>query len=172
MKMPVFVLLLMALLGGALAASLAFLAGYFIYAFWTGQLAHMPAEYIRTFVAIALETAITLTVLIAAPVFLGLHRLGWIRAWVSPVAGFVVGALPIGIRSWPWHPVAGHVTVSVMRGGKMVPILVNGVPTMAGWLDYAWTVLAYGALGAVGGLVFWLLWRKLQPMLERMPARR
>jgi hypothetical protein len=108
-----------------------------------------------------------------APLFLGLYRLSWLRWWTCALAGFVIGAVPEGIRIWPMRHVGGNVvTVSVMRGGKMVQTLVNGVPTLAGWLDYATSVLTYAAVGVAGGLVFWLLWRRAQPVLERLPSRR
>jgi hypothetical protein len=170
--MPTFVVLLMALFGAALAASVCFLGGFFIHALWMGQLKHLPAEYIRTVVAFALESALAHAVLLGGPLFLGLHRLRWVRWWACILCGFVIGAVPKGIQSWPWKQATSHVSVSVLRGGKMVQTLVDGVPTLAGWLDYASTVLIYAALGALGGLVFWLIWRRVQPVLERLPARR
>jgi hypothetical protein len=54
----------------------------------------------------------------------------------------------------------------------LVQTVVHGALTPAGWLDYAWNILTCAAPGAVGGLALWLTWRKIQPVLERLPARR
>jgi hypothetical protein len=168
--MPLIVLP-MALFGATFVACVVFLASFVISSLWNGQLSHFPAQYIKTVLFFALQTALLSAVVLGGHVFLGLQRLGWVRWWACILSGFVVGAVPVGIQSWPWKPTAAHFSVSVVRGGKMVQTSVNGVPTLAGWLDYAWIVLSYATLGALGGLVFWLLWRRVQPVLARLPAR-
>jgi hypothetical protein len=47
---------------------------------------------------------------------------------------------------------------------------VNGVPTLAGWLDYVWGIGTYAVLGALGGLTFWFIWRKVRQSLETPSA--
>jgi hypothetical protein len=170
LRTPLIVLPI-ALLGAAFVACGVFLASFVIGSLWSGQLRYLPAQYIKTVLLFALETALLSAVLFGGHVFLELQRLAWVRWWACILSGFVIGALPVSIQSWPWKRTAAHVTVSVMRGGKMVQTSVNGVPTLAGWLDYAWSVLTYAALGALGGLVFWLIWRRVQPVLGRLPAR-
>lgn len=45
----------------------------------------------------------------------------------------------------------------------MVQTVVDGVPTLAGWLSYANAVAGMGAFGTVGGLAFWVVWRVMRP---------
>jgi len=42
-------------------------------------------------------------------------------------------------------------------GGK--PTVINGVPTLAGWLEFAYAVGFYGLFGVAGGLTFWVAMR-------------
>jgi hypothetical protein len=171
--MPTFAVLLLVLCVAALAASACFVAGFFIQALVTGQLAHYPSQFLTSVVATTLENAFVAAVILGAPLFMILHRLGRVRWWTSILTGFVIGAVPAGILFWPMHHTFGNVvTITEFRGGQQVKILVNGVPTLAGWLEYAQHILMYAATGVVGGLVFWLLWRRVQPMLAQMPARR
>jgi hypothetical protein len=46
---------------------------------------------------------------------------------------------------------------SASTGGKAT--VVNGVPTLAGWMEYAEAVGSTGLLGLAGGLTFWLAMR-------------
>jgi hypothetical protein len=170
--MPAFVLLLMALFAAALAASVCFLLALALQKLSAGQLQHLPADYLMRVVVFTLETAVAHALLLGMPLFLGLYRLKWLKWWSCTLAGLLIAAIPIAIRSWPLRHAAPNVSAMVMRGGKMVQTMVNGVPTLAGWLDYGWGILTYAALGALGGLSFWLIWRRLAPVLERLPARR
>jgi len=173
--MPVLVLIIFGLFGAALIAGLIFLVAFFGHALMTGQAQHMNFDYIRAVAVFALEASLAHALLLGTPAFMGLYRLGWLKSWVCLLAGLAIGTVPTAIRSWPWHPAVAagsKVTISVLRGGKLVQTVVNGVPTLAGWLDYAWNVLTYSALGALGGLAFWLLWQILHPVLQRMPTRR
>jgi hypothetical protein len=61
---------------------------------------------------------------------------------------------------------------TLIHDGKAVQTMVNGVVTGAGWLDYARGIGLYAALGAIGGLAFWLIWRKVRQALERTSAPR
>jgi hypothetical protein len=83
------------------------------------------------------------------------QRTGWTS---FGIAGFVLGALPVGALSWPgrlegfssgenWH-------------GKYVESYINGVPTIYAWLTYVENVMYFGLHGLVGALVFYAVWRK------------
>lgn len=163
--------LLMALLPAALAASALFLAGFVIQSLWTGELKHLPSSYLASMVVFAIQMALAHAIFLGTPLFWGLYRLKWVRWWSSMLAGFVLASIPTAIRYWPPLHATPHTSITVVRAGKMVRTVVNGVPTLAGWLDYARGVLTYAVLGAMAGLVFWLIWRKIQPELERMSAR-
>lgn len=169
--MPTVVALLMALLPAALVAAAAFLIGDAVHALLTGEIKHWPSDYLYSLLVFAVETALAHAVLLGTPLCLALYRLKWLRWWSAMLAGLVLASIPIGIQSWPVRHTAADVSISVIRGGKIVPTVINGVPTLAGWLDYAWGVGTYAALGALGGLVFWLIWRKVRVALEAPPAR-
>jgi hypothetical protein len=111
------------------------------------------------FVSLTFIVAVAHVLILFWPTIVSLQRLGWIRWWSSGLAGFVLGCLPIGAWLWPLHYSGTHVSSVVWRSGKMVQTAVNGVPTLAGWLQYAGIVFQFGLCGAVGGLAFWFVWR-------------
>ena len=71
------------------------------------------------------------------PLFLVFRLKGWINVMSCVVSGFVVGAVPAGLLSWP-------------------PTNVNGVITAAGWVNYVKPVIYFGSFGALGGFAFWV----------------
>lgn len=169
--MPTLIVVLIGLLPAALASAVCFLAAFTIQALWTGELKHLPSDYLASLAVFAVETSFMHAILLGTPLFVALYRLKWLRWWSSVLAGFVLASLPAAITSWPLRYAGEHISTSIVRGGKVVQTLVNGVPTLAGWLDYAKGVLIYALLGAVGGLVFWLMWRRIREALETMPPR-
>jgi len=81
---------------------------------------------------------------------IGWH-LGLIRWWSSVIVGFFLGCLPIALLMFPRKGSSSSV--------QGVPLMIDGVFTSAGWLDYAEKILFMGFFGAVGGFSFWLIWR-------------
>ena len=75
----------------------------------------------------------------------------WTHPAASVVAGFVIGALPIGIVAWPLDPASG-----MTASGSGGPTVVNGIPTWLGWLEYLEFAGHFGLFGAFGALVFWV----------------
>src|SRR5262249_55384925 len=67
----------------------------------------------------------------------------------------LIGAIPVGLFAWPKNYPSLKTTASV----DGVPTIIDGVPTLAGWLGYLQTLGMFAAFGAVGGLVFWLTLR-------------
>ena len=61
---------------------------------------------------------------------------------VAALCGFLVGFIPIAIFTWPMQYGSG--SSSTING---VQTLVNGVPTMAGWLSYLQGTVIFGFLG-------------------------
>lgn len=45
----------------------------------------------------------------------------------------------------------------------MVSTMIDGVPTMAGWVIYMTGTATMGAFGGFGGFAFWLVWRTMRP---------
>jgi hypothetical protein len=68
------------------------------------------------------------------------------------VVGFAVGAVPDGILTSPMQHPELH-AVSVLS----VPTITNGVLIATAWVGYVKPVIYCGSLGALGGLVFWVV---------------
>ena len=84
-------------------------------------------------------------------------------AWWSAVGlGFIFGAVPLALLSWPLRYAEGA-SATHWENGQMVETIVNGVVTQAGWWSYVSSVAGMGFLGALGGLSFWLALRALKP---------
>ena len=100
--------------------------------------------------------AVTLghSMLLGLPVALFYRGKGWTHLGAAMVGAFVIGAIPVGIFAWPVSP-SLRTTASV----DGVTTILDGVPTLAGWLGYVKMLAMFGALGAAGGLVFWLTLR-------------
>jgi hypothetical protein len=170
--MPVFVALLVALFGAALVSVVVYLAGFAAYAWWTQLMLHLPEGYFRQIVAVVLANALFGALVAGTPLFFVLHLLRWVRWWSSILAGFVVAAVPGALVFWPLRHASGTVvSISVMRGGQLVQTVSHGALTGAGWLDYGQNILTAALPGALGGLVFWLIWRRMEPVLQKLPAR-
>jgi hypothetical protein len=100
-----------------------------------------------------LAFAITLvpTVILGVPLFLIL--LGYSERWINGISavasGFLVGAVPTALFTWP---VCYRCSSSV----NGVALVIDGAVTAAGWLSYGRVVVWIGLAGALGGFVFWL----------------
>ena len=103
-----------------------------------------------------LAFAVTLghSMILGLPVALLYRSKRWTRLSVAIVGAFLIGAVPAGFIAWPMN-LALKTTASV----DGVATIIDGVPTLAGWLGYLELMAACGGLGAVGGLVFWLTLR-------------
>jgi hypothetical protein len=100
---------------------------------------------------LAFGIALAHAVLLGLPLFLLLRWKRRVNAAWSIAGGFLVGMVPGAILTWPWRPGSGSSSSS-----NGVPTVVDGVPTLAGWIGYGETLTILGAFGALGGLVFWL----------------
>jgi hypothetical protein len=72
------------------------------------------------------------------------------------LSGFIMGAIPEGILTWPLR--FTELQSSAVANG--VQTMINGVPTMAGWLQFFAGAAFFGACGVAGAAGFWLVWRK------------
>jgi hypothetical protein len=108
------------------------------------------APFIFTFTfAVALGHA----VLLGLPLFLVFRSMNWINVATCVAVGFAVGALPDGVLTWPIQHVALYASASVDGG----PTMVRRIITAAEWISYIRPVIYCGSLGALGGLVFWII---------------
>jgi len=94
------------------------------------------------------------------PIAVLLHRLRRIHWWTGLLGGFLCGALPTALWSWPLRFPELQGNSSQWDGERIVETMVDGVPTTYGWLVYIQEFSFYGAFGAVGGLAFWLVWSR------------
>lgn len=88
----------------------------------------------------------------------GYFVLRWRNAlhWRSVLAsGFVLGAIPGAIVSWPLQ-YAGNQSSSIVNG---VTMIADGVPTIAGWMQFFSGILFLGICGLSGATMFWLVKR-------------
>ena len=103
--------------------------------------------------------------LLGLPLFLFFRWKGWANARSSACAGFVIGTVPMGVIAWPWRGKGGSASING------APTLVDGVPTLAGWLYYGQLLMLLGLLGAFSGVVFWLalIWSgQLRPATQKV----
>ncbi|HKY87317.1 MAG TPA: hypothetical protein VJL90_11200 [Pseudorhodoplanes sp.] len=91
-------------------------------------------------------------VLLGLPLFFLFRERRWTSVFSSVAGGFVVGAIPIGFLAWPFWPGSGS-SSSVNN----VPLIINGMPTAAGWLSYFQNLIFFASFGALAGFVFWLV---------------
>jgi hypothetical protein len=108
--------------------------------------------------SLIMGTSFLYVLVLGVPAFLLLRWRNAIRWWSAVIVGFVLGCLPLAIDLWPYEPDVQS-TTSHWDGEKMVETIIDGVPTLAGWLSYAKAVSIFGVFGAVSGLAFWLVWR-------------
>ena len=97
-------------------------------------------------------------VLLGLPAFFLLKYYGLVRWWSATTSGFILGAVPAALISWPYHPGVDS-DYSAWDGHKMVEYVVHGVPTPAGWVQYMHSSCGFGLLGAASAAMFWLVWR-------------
>lgn len=116
-------------------------------------------EIVATAVLISFFVSAAHVIILGVPAILLLNKLGYIRWWAVTFVGFLAGCIPIAILMWPVD-LAHRGGFSHWDGTKEVALRENGIPTMAGWMQYAGISLYFGAFGAVCGFVFWFVQKK------------
>jgi hypothetical protein len=103
-----------------------------------------------------LAFAVTLghSVVLGLPAALLYRAKRWTRLSATIPGAFLIGAIPAGLITWPMNPLM-RTTASV----DGVATIIDGIPTLAGWLGYLKLLAMLGMLGTAGGLVFWLTLR-------------
>jgi hypothetical protein len=111
-------------------------------------------------------------VALAIPGLLLLSRTRQFKAWTICLLGFFFGCLPMSIWSWPLKASLRGASDSHWDGEKIVNSMIDGSPTLVGWVSYGEGVLSMGALGALSGAVFWLAWRNIGNSSRRKERHR
>ena len=96
--------------------------------------------------------------LLGLPAFLVLWKLSKANWLTSGIGGFVIGAAPLLVYSFP--RVRPGWSSSGRMWGEVRDFYVNGAPTVWEWLSYAQSAAYFGFYGLCGGLAFWLIWRR------------
>lgn len=94
-----------------------------------------------------------LAFVLGLPLFLFLRSRGRIGIASCALGGFLIGAVPFGALTFVSMMGVQHAS----SGGK--PIVINGVPTLAGWIEFASNAGSVGLFGLGGGLTFWIAMR-------------
>ncbi|OAB61447.1 hypothetical protein AY599_04955, partial [Leptolyngbya valderiana BDU 20041] len=89
----------------------------------------------------------------AALLFSLLAWLNRINLFSCVASGVLIASVPAGILTFPMS-ISGS-SFNAWSGGR--PTVVNGMPTLAGWIDYVQLLGVFGAIGAAAGGLFWLL---------------
>jgi hypothetical protein len=110
------------------------------------------AKIASTVFAFTFAIALGHAVLLGWPLFLVFRSKGWINVISCVIFGFAIGAVPIGVLSWPTLHPEPHTLASV----DGVPTIINGVITAAGWVIYVTPLIYFGSFGALGGFAFWV----------------
>jgi hypothetical protein len=151
----------------AILLPVALLTGWYLY----GQLTTFehgdPYIWIRTrgFFLACLSVATLHVAVLGVPAYLILRRLNAVRWWSTLGMGLVLGAVPVAILDWPLRYPQLRTSASV----DGVQTMIDGVPTLAGWLQYASGVFFMGGCGAAGALAFWLVWQMSPNNRWRVP---
>jgi hypothetical protein len=109
--------------------------------------------------------ALAHAIILGLPLFLALRSRFAVGIVTCALGGFGVGAIGIALLGLLGMFFGGSYNAS--SGG--VPTIVNGVPTLAGLVEYAAGVGEMGLVGLAGGLAFWLAMR-LSGQLTSQPS--
>ena len=105
---------------------------------------------------LAAMIAIPFVLFVGIPSFVLLRRYGRLSWLTLGATGLLAGILPVAL----YGPGASH--GSSYGGnwhGDYVDFVVNGEPTVYGWLSYLQSMFLFGIHGLAGALVFLLVWR-------------
>jgi len=119
---------------------------------WNIVVVHEALALARLTFLVALAHAFVL----GLPLFLLLRWMGRVGIVACALSGLVIGATPFGVLALT----SMFGVQSASTGGT--PTVIEGVPTLAGWIEYARTVGSMGLLGLAGGVTFWAARRSLQ----------
>ena len=101
--------------------------------------------------------ALPFVLLIGTPAALLLARYGKLRWLPLALIGFIAAALPVAVSGPGTDP--GFSSGGNWHG-KRVDFVVNGDPTLYGWLNHIESTLYFGLHGLIGATVFYWVWRR------------
>jgi hypothetical protein len=99
--------------------------------------------------------ALAHAIVLGLPLFLFLSSKSRIGIIACSLGGFAVGASGLAVLGL--FGMLGGGSYNAWTGGRAT--VVNGIPTLLGWLEYVQSVGFVGLVGLAGGLTFWLTMR-------------
>lgn len=117
----------------------------------------MPFTELLQLSTIVLTIAGARLLFLGLPVLWALHRADKATRLNAALTGFFIGGLGIALFAWPAG--AGGGSFSATWHGEFRELVVDGKPTLAGWLTYLESVSLLGIHGLVGALAFHAIWR-------------
>ena len=168
--MKTFMRSVLALLAAAVAPAGLFLVPMIVGFISSGANDPFAWSRLSKWLVIVLGTSALYVAVLGVPAFLLLSWRKAIRWWSAILAGFAMACLPVAYSLWPAADPDLRTTASHWNGEQMIYTMIDGVPTLEGWIRYAESVGAFGLLGAVGGFAGWLVWRMLRPRGEEARA--
>ena len=104
---------------------------WFLYGQFESFDASDPYIWIRTrgFSFIVFAVSACFVIVLGLPAYFLLKHIKRVTWWTTVVSGFFIAATPVAIFLWPY----GSPGSSASSNG--VDTMINGVPTLAGWLD-------------------------------------
>lgn len=109
----------------------------------------------RNFAIICLTISTAYVVALGIPAYGLLRWRNAIRWWSTVAMGFLLGAIPPAVLFWPLRNDDSKIPSSV----DGVQTMIEGMPTATGGMQFLAGITTFAALGAVGGLAFWLVAR-------------
>jgi hypothetical protein len=94
-------------------------------------------------------------VVLGLPLFLFFRSKSRVGIVACALGGFVIGA--VGPAALGLLGLFGNASYNAWSGGRAT--VVNGIPTLLGWAEYAQSLGFFGLIGLAGGLTFWLIMR-------------
>lgn len=107
----------------------------------------------KNFATLCFFVSAVFVALLGLPAYFIFRWFNLVRWWSTLGAGFFLAAIPMAVFTWPLRYPELKSSASV----NGVKTMIDGVPTMAGWLQFIQGVLFLGACGLVGALAFWLV---------------
>jgi hypothetical protein len=131
------------------------ISGWYLYGQFETFESDDPYIWVRTrgFLGLTLFISGAFVLLLGLPAYFILRYFKFINWWATLISGFILGAAPMAIFTWPLSYPELNTNASV----NGVQTIINGTPTMAGWLQFVEGVSFFGGCGLAAALVFWLV---------------
>lgn len=144
--------LILAFAAAALAPAAALTLWYLYGQFATFD-AGDPYIWVRTrgFAILCLAVSMVCVFVVGVPAYLVLRGRPALRWWGAWLAGFLLAAIPFALLTFP------RLTANPgeFMAADGVQLIVDGVPTFAGWIQYLGGVALFGAFGTLAAAAFW-----------------